>query len=86
MDDITTQFEQCLRRYLRLVKPDSIKYDVELVQLGLDSMTAVALLVDLEKTFNIRFPDDMIVEAAVAFATFLEKWWPDLQRRRAEGQ
>jgi len=73
MDDITTQFEQCLRRYLRLVKPDSIKYDVELVQLGLDSMTAIALLVDLEKTFNIRFPDDMVVEGTFRTAEALKK-------------
>jgi acyl carrier protein len=73
MDDITTQFEQCLRRHLRLVKPDSINYDVELVQLGLDSMTAVALLLDLEKTFNIRFPDDMIVEGTFRTAGALKK-------------
>jgi acyl carrier protein len=73
MDAITTQFEQCLRRHLRLVKPDSINYDVELVQLGLDSMTAVALLVDLEKTFNIRFPDDMIVEGTFRTAEALKK-------------
>jgi acyl carrier protein len=62
MDDITTRFEQCLRRHLRLLKPDSIDYAVGLVQLGLDSMTAVALLLDMEKTFAIRFPDDMIGE------------------------
>jgi acyl carrier protein len=73
MDDITTQFEQCLRRHLRLVKPDSINYDVELVQLGLDSMTAVALLLDMEKTFNIRFPDDMIVEGTFRTARALKK-------------
>jgi acyl carrier protein len=73
MDDITTQFEQCLRRHLRLVKPDSINYDVELVQLGLDSMTAVALLLDMEKTFNIRFPDDMIVEGTFRTAGALKK-------------
>jgi acyl carrier protein len=62
MDDITTRFEQCLRRHLRLLKSVSIDYSVELVQLGLDSMTAVALLLEMEKTFAIRFPDDMIGE------------------------
>ena len=73
MDDITTQFEQRLRRHLRLVKPDSINYDLELVQLGLDSMTAVALLLDMEKTFDIRFPDDMIVEGTFRTAGALKK-------------
>ncbi|MEO6969306.1 MAG: phosphopantetheine-binding protein [Chthoniobacterales bacterium] len=62
MDDITTRFDQCLRRHLRLLKPGSIDDTVGLVQLGLDSMTAVALLMDMEKTFDIRFPDEMIVE------------------------
>lgn len=62
MDDITTQFEECLRRHLRLTKPNSISYNMELAQLGLDSMTAVAVLLDMEKTFKIRFPDDMLVE------------------------
>jgi len=62
MDDITTQFEECLRRHLRSAKPNVINYDMELAQLGLDSMTAVAVLLDMEKTFGIRFPDDMLVE------------------------
>ena len=73
MDDITTQFEQRLRRHLRLVKPDSINYDLELVQLGLDSMTAVALLLDMEKTFDIRFPDDMLVEGTFRTARRLKE-------------
>jgi acyl carrier protein len=62
MDNITTRFEQCLRRHLRLVKPDSVNYAVELVKLGLDSMTAVALLLEMEMTFDIRFPGELIVE------------------------
>ena len=62
MDDITTQFEEVLRRHLRSAKTDSIDYDKELAQFGLYSMTAVALLLDMEKTFQIRFPDDMLVE------------------------
>jgi acyl carrier protein len=73
MDDIAAQFDQCLRRHLRLVKPDSINYDMELVQLGLDSMTAVAVLLDMEKTFDIRFPDDMLVEGTFRTARRLKE-------------
>ena len=62
MEDITTQFEECLRRHLRSAKLNAIDYDVELVQLGLDSMTAVAVLLDMEKTFAIRFHDEMLVD------------------------
>ena len=52
MDKITTRFEQCLGRHLRLVKPDSVNCGVELVHLGLDSMSAVAFLLDMRKTFD----------------------------------
>ena len=83
MDDITTQFEQCLCRHLRLVKPDSINYDLELVQHGLDSMTAIALLLDVEKTFAIRFPDDMIVEGTFRTAGALKKAVQQLLERKA---
>jgi len=83
MDDITTQFEQCLRRHLRLVKLDSINYDIELAQLGLDSMTAVAVLLDMEKTFNIKFPDEMLVEGTFRTAGNLKKAVQQLQERKA---
>ena len=73
MEDITPQFEDCLRRHLRSVKSDSINYDIELAQLGLDSMTAVAVLLDMEKTFGIRFPDDMLVEGTFRTAGRLKE-------------
>ena len=60
MDEITTPFEEVLRRHLRSTK--DINYDMELSKLGMDSMTAVAVLLDMEKAFNIRFPDEMLVE------------------------
>ncbi len=82
-DDKSTQFEQCLRRHLRLAKPDSINYDVELAQLGLDSMTAVAVLLDMEKTFNIRFPDDMLVEGTFRTAGRLKETVQLLLERQA---
>jgi acyl carrier protein len=83
MDDITPEFEQCLRRHLRLVKPDSINYHMELAQLGLDSMTAVAVLLDMEKTFGIRFPDDMLVEGTFRTAGKLKTAVELLLERKA---
>jgi acyl carrier protein len=73
MEDITTQFEECLCRHLRSAKLKAINYDVELVQLGLDSMTAVAVLLDMEKTFKIRFPDEMLVEGTFRTAGRLKE-------------
>ncbi len=82
MDDITTQFEECLRRHLRLTKPNSINYNMELAQLGLDSMTAVAVLLDMEKTFKIRFPDDMLVEGTFRTAGNLKEAVQMLRERQ----
>jgi acyl carrier protein len=83
MEDITAQFEEALRRHLRSAKPNPINYDIELVQLGLDSMTAVAVLLDMEKTFNIRFPDDMLVEGTFRTARKLKEAVQVLRERQA---
>lgn len=83
MDDITTQFEEALRRHLRSANLDAINYDVELAQLGLDSMTAVAVLLDMEKTFGIKFPDDMLVEGTFRTARKLKEAVQLLRERKA---
>ena len=83
MDDITAQFEEALRRHLRSAKASEINYDTELVQLGLDSMTAVAVLLDMEKTFGIRFPDDMLVEGTFKTAGKLKEAVQLLRERKA---
>jgi len=83
MDDITTQFEDVLRRHLRSAKTDPIDYDKELAQFGLDSMTAVALLLDMEKTFTIRFPDEMLVEGTFRTAGRLKESVEMLREKQA---
>ena len=83
MNDITTQFEEALRRHLRSAKPNVINYNMELVQLGLDSMSAVAVLLDMEKTFNIRFPDEMLVEGTFRTAGNLKEAVQLLRERQA---
>jgi acyl carrier protein len=83
MEDITAEFEQCLRRHLRTASSVPIKYDMDLAQLGLDSMTAVAVLLDMEKTFGIRFPDDMLVEGTFRTAGNLKKAVEQLRQQKA---
>jgi acyl carrier protein len=83
MDDITAQFEEVLLRHLRVVKQDSVDYGAELAQLGLDSMTAVAVLLDMEKTFGIRFPDEMLVEGTFRTAGRLKEAVQLLRERQA---
>jgi acyl carrier protein len=82
MDDLTTRFEDCLRRHLRLLKSNTIDYSAELAQLGLDSMTAVALLLEIEQVFSIRFPDDMIGEHTFRTAGALRKAIQSLLERK----
>jgi acyl carrier protein len=65
------------------VKPDAVDYAIELVQLGLDLMTAVAILPDMEKTFGIRFPDDMLVEGTFRTAGKLKEAVQLLRERQA---
>jgi acyl carrier protein len=53
------------------------------VQLGLDSMTAIAVLLEMEKTFNIRFPDEMLVEGTFGTAGKLKEAVQMLRERQA---
>ncbi|MGH7984582.1 MAG: phosphopantetheine-binding protein [Candidatus Udaeobacter sp.] len=60
-----------------------MNYDIDLAQLGLDSMTAVAVLLDMEKTFGIRFPDDMLVEGTFRTAGRLKEAVQKLRAQQA---
>jgi acyl carrier protein len=46
-------------------------------------MTAVAVLLDMEKTFEIRFPDEMLVEGTFRTAGVLKKAVQLLRERQA---
>ena len=46
-------------------------------------MTAVAVLMDMEKTFGIRFPDDMLVEGTFRTAGRLKEAVQLLRERQA---
>jgi nodulation protein F len=56
------EFETVLRGHLPFLGPDEkITADLPLREMGLDSMGIVALLVDLEGAFDVRFHDDALV-------------------------
>jgi len=46
--------------------------DVELVTLGLDSLSAINLLLDIEDTFSIAFPDELLNESTFRSNSSLE--------------
>lgn len=61
MDDVTTKLQACLETKLPFaLSAGRIDMDEDLLDLGLDSLTAVELLLELEGAFDITFPDDMI--------------------------
>ena len=50
-----------LRRHSRFLNPtEEVAPDADLRDLGVDSMRAIHLVVDVENTFGIRFPDELL--------------------------
>jgi acyl carrier protein len=61
IDSIRGQIFDLLRNRLRLQqRRQELKIDSNLQALGLDSMTAIELLLDLEQTFGIVLPDELL--------------------------
>jgi len=62
MDELATKLISTLRGHLGFLPPDQeLEMDAELAELGLDSMGAISLLMDIEGSFAISFPDEMLV-------------------------
>lgn len=59
--DISENLQIILIRNLKLIQ-DSSNFDPlkPLSKMGLDSMSAVNLLLEIEETFKIQFPDEML--------------------------
>lgn len=67
------QFEQILRKYLPFLSPDeSMTSDLELRDLGLDSLATVELLGELEQAYDTRFVEDAL--SLESFATPAVLW------------
>lgn len=60
MDEATQTLCRCLRQHLMLAAGEEVDLSADLVSLGLDSMTAIALVLDLEQAFAVRFPNGML--------------------------
>lgn len=72
--DISEKFQQVLRTHLQFVNNTGpFPVDENLNQLGLDSMSAVDLLLDLEESFGILFPDDLLTAETFQTASTLQK-------------
>ena len=59
-----SRFESILRKYLTLLPPDQpASPDLSLVDFGLDSMTTVSLILELEEQFGVMIPDALLAES-----------------------
>jgi acyl carrier protein len=79
----SAEFDAVLRRHLpRLDDGEPLKGDVQLLDYGLDSMSTVTLLVELEEALSIEFPDELLVPETFETANGL---WQNAQRLMAGG-
>lgn len=61
MSKTKERIQQCLVEHLRMVaSTNDINPDVDLTTLGLTSMAATNLLIDLEDEFDVEFPDELL--------------------------
>ena len=66
-------FISILRSHLRYLAPsEELAPDMPLKELGLDSIVAVALLLDLESEFGVTLPDSSL--KSETFATANQLW------------
>ena len=65
-------FEQLLKPHLPFAADRLLEADDDLAGLGLDSMSIVQLLADIEDSYGIELPDDILNEAT--FATVGSLW------------
>jgi acyl carrier protein len=72
------RFIAILRSHLRYLAPaEELTPDTSLRELGLDSMMAVALLLDLENEFGVTLPDSSLNPETFASANHL---WAEVEK------
>lgn len=82
MTEWNDEFESVLRAHLPgLGDGEPLEADVQLVQYGLDSMGTVNLLVALESSLDVQFPDDALVPETFETA---ERLWEQASKLLVE--
>ena len=82
--DISQTLERVLRPHLRFLEPDApLDRDEALGALGLDSMAAVNVLMELETEFGVQIPDELLSAEMFETLTTLEATFRPLIERPA---
>jgi len=72
VDDVLEGLLPVLRKHLRFIDhKHEFPLETNLIELGLDSMSAVNLLLDIEMTFDLTFPDAMLTAETFRTASTL---------------
>jgi acyl carrier protein len=83
-DDLDRRIDDVLRMYLAKLPPNApLPSDTPLVDLGLDSLNAMNLVLDLEGTFGVEFQDEMLTETTFLTAASLRGVLHQLLGQRA---
>ena len=70
--DITPKLQEILRPKLRFLTPGgAVPMDEDLGKLGLDSMTSIDLLMEIEQEFGVQIPDQFMTEETFATGNHL---------------
>jgi acyl carrier protein len=82
-ESLDTQIRQVLRDHARLpVDVDTIDDNADLFQAGMSSHASVSVMLGLEDTFDVEFPDEMlkreVFESIAAIAAALRKLSADI--------
>lgn len=70
--EIPLQFQEVLRPHLPYAVAEDLTIDDDLAALGLDSMGVVQLLADIENSYDVELPDEILNEET--FATVGSLW------------
>ncbi|WP_179166672.1 phosphopantetheine-binding protein [Streptomyces sp. CB03238] len=69
---MTDRLVDTLSGHLRSVPPDVEWNTVRLPDLGLDSMSAIELVLTIEERFGVQFPDELLVRETFEYLSSLE--------------
>ena len=87
LSPVWERLAELLPRHLRSFEnSDGILPSMELVELGLDSMAAINLLLEVEDTFGVVFPDDLLNSATFSTGASLRDAIASLLQVHSNGQ
>jgi acyl carrier protein len=81
VSDVIPRLEVCMRAALPFLGSGEIPMDDGLIEQGLDSVTAVDLLLEIEREFAVVFPDELICAETFASGSSLGRVIEQLQAR-----